>query len=71
MMIKIVCTKCKTEGSISLIDLIYEGVYRCWKCREPFMMRIADNEVKSLQPISQEEFDRQREIEALKAKFKQ
>jgi len=30
-----------------------------------------NNELKSCQPLSQEEFDRQQEIEALKSKFKQ
>jgi len=30
-----------------------------------------NNELKSCQPLSQEEFERQQEIEALKAKFKQ
>jgi hypothetical protein len=30
-----------------------------------------NNELKSYEPLSQEEFDKQQEIEALKAKFKQ
>jgi hypothetical protein len=29
-----------------------------------------NNELKSCQPLSQEEFDKQQEIEALKSKFK-
>ena len=70
MMIKIKCTKCGTEGSLSLSDESYQGPYRCWKCRELFTIRLENNELKSCEPLSQEEFDRQQEIEAMKDKFK-
>jgi len=71
MLIKINCPNCHTDGSFSLADSSYEGPYRCWKCRELFTIRIENSEIKSCQPLSQEDFDRQQEIEALKAKFKQ
>jgi len=70
MMITIKCPKCGTEGSLSLVELTYEGPYRCWKCRELFSIKIEDNELKSCEPLSQEEFERIQEIEALKAKFR-
>lgn len=70
MMIKIKCPECETEGSISLADKIYEGPYRCWKCRGLFTINIENDMLKSCEPLSQEEFDRQQEIEALKAKFR-
>ncbi len=69
-MIKIKCPECETDGSISLATSNYQGPYRCWKCRELFTIKIDNNELKSLEPLGQEEFDRQQEIEALKAKFK-
>jgi len=34
------------------------------------MITIEDDKLKSGEPITREEFDRQKEIEALKAKFK-
>lgn len=71
MMLKIKCPKCETEGSVSLADSIYEGPYKCWKCRELFTIEIRNNELISCEPLSQEEFEKQQEIEALKAKFKQ
>ncbi len=70
MMITIKCPKCGTEGSLSLVEPTYEGPYRCWKCRELFSIKIEGNELKSCEPLSQEEFERIQEIEALKAKFK-
>jgi len=71
MLVKIKCPKCDTEGGLSLLESSYQSVYRCWKCRENFSIRIENNELKSCEPLSEEEFERQREIEALKAKFKQ
>ena len=70
MMITIKCPKCGTEGSQSLVEPDYEGPYRCWKCRELFIIKIEGNEVKSWKPLTEEEFQRIQEAEALKAKFK-
>jgi len=70
MIVKIKCPKCDTEGSLSLVESSYQGAYRCWKCRELFTITLENNELKSCEPLSQEEFEKQQEIEALKAKFK-
>ena len=69
-MIKIKCPKCGVEGSISLVESSYQGPYKCWKCRELFTIILENNELKSAEPLSQEEFDRQLEIEAMRAKLK-
>ena len=71
MVIKIKCPSCNTEGSLSLIDSSYEGPYKCWKCKALFTIEIKDNELQNCNPLSQEEFDQQQEINALKNKFKQ
>jgi len=71
MMVKIKCPKCDTEGSFSLVESSYQGPYKCWKCRGLFSIKLEDNELKSCDPLSEEEFERQQEIKALKAKFKQ
>ena len=70
MTFKIKCPKCDTEGSFSLAEPTYYGPYRCWKCRELFTIEIERNELKSCEPLSQEEFDRQQEIEAMRTRFK-
>ena len=70
MIVKIKCPKCGTEGSLSLTESNYDGPYRCWKCRELFTIKMENNELKFCEPLSQDEFDKQQEIEALKAKFK-
>ena len=70
LLINFKCSKCDIDNSYSLADSNYQGPYRCWKCRELFMISIEDDKLKSCEPLSQEEFDRQNEIESLKAKFK-
>jgi len=70
MIVKIKCPKCDVEGSLSLVESSYQGPYRCWKCRELFTITLENNELKSCEPLSQEEFEKQQEIEALKAKFR-
>jgi len=70
MMIKIKCPKCETEGSLSLVEPDYQGPYRCWKCRELFTIRLENNKLKSCEPLSQEEFEKQQEIEALRKKMR-
>ena len=69
MVFKIMCPECKTEGSFSLAESGYRGPYRCWKCRALYTLLIEDGELKSCEPLTQEEFERQQEIEALKRKF--
>lgn len=70
MIVKIKCPKCNTEGTMSMVKSSYQGPYRCWKCRENFTIKMENNELKSCEPLSQEELEKQQEIEALRAKFK-
>ena len=70
MLVKIKCPKCNVEGSLSLVESNYQGPYRCWKCRELFTITLKNNKLESCEPLSQEEFEKQQEIEELKAKFK-
>jgi len=70
MMITIECPKCGTAGSQSLLKPDYEGPSRCWKCRGLFVITIESNKVKAWKPLSEEEFQKMQEAEALRAKFK-
>ncbi len=70
MMFKIKCPQCGTDGSISLVESSYQGPYRCWKCRTLFTIKLENNELKSYEPLSEEELEKQQEIEAVKAKLK-
>jgi len=56
-MFAIECPKCGAETGFSLIVSTYEGPFRCWKCKEAFMVIIENEELKSCKPISQEELE--------------
>ena len=71
MMIKIKCPECGIEGSMSLLESSYEGPYKCWKCRALFTIRLKNNELESCEPLSQEDFEKQQEIAAMKNRLKQ
>lgn len=69
MIIKITCPKCETDGSVSIADTKYEGPYRCWKCKELFKIKLHNNELLSCEPMTEEELQKQQEIEELKKKI--
>jgi hypothetical protein len=71
MLAKITCPECHTEGSFSLVEPSYQGPYRCWKCRALFTIKMENGQLKTCEPLSEEDFAKQQEIESLKAKFKQ
>ncbi len=64
------CPACGAESKLTFVEDSYEGPRRCWKCRGLFTIKIEANEMKSCEPLSEEDFARQQEIEALKNKMK-
>lgn len=70
MMVKITCTSCGTDGYMSLIDSDYEMPYRCWKCKEFFNLTVEDNQVRSLVKLNAEEYQKLKEMEDIRSKFK-
>ena len=57
-MLEIKCPNCEVVGKLSIIQEIFEGPYRCWKCRSLFTIKIENNELKSCTPLSEEEFEK-------------
>jgi len=58
------CPSCGTEAAISLVESVYEGPYRCWKCRGLFTVRIVDEELQTCEPLSEEDFEKQQQMES-------
>lgn len=63
-MFTIKCPSCGTETAISLAESVYEGPYRCWKCRGLFRVRIEDEELRTCEPLSEEEFEKEQQTES-------
>jgi len=64
------CPGCGAESKFSFDNNSYEGPRRCWKCHELFKMKILNNVLIYCEPITQEEFEKMQEIDALKNKFR-
>jgi hypothetical protein len=73
MMLTIKCPRCAKEGRLSLVEPDYQGPYKCWSCRELFTIRIHDDVLESMEPLSQEDYEkqhaRQRGLDALRARL--
>ncbi|MFH1647908.1 MAG: hypothetical protein ABID71_09565 [Chloroflexota bacterium] len=66
-MIEITCPGCGTIGKMSLVQDLFQGPWRCWKCRSLFTILIANKKLRSCEPLSEEDFKRwQEEQEILK-----
>ena len=63
-MFTIQCAGCGAETRMSLIEATYNGPFRCWKCRALFRIRIEDEELQSCKPLSEEEFEEERQTES-------
>lgn len=51
-MLAVECPECSVKGSIFLCQPVYEGPYRCWKCRSLFTVEIENNESGSAPPLA-------------------
>lgn len=51
------CPDCGTKTGFYLVGSTYEGPYRCRKCRALFTVRVEDDEVKSYEPLAEEELE--------------
>jgi hypothetical protein len=71
IMIEIKCPNCDTTGKISLVQEIFEGPYRCWKCRSLFTIIIANKKLQSCTPLSEEEFERWQALREAQKKHRQ
>ena len=56
-MIEIQCPECESIGKMSLAQTLYEGPYRCWKCRSTFLIVLANDKLQSIKPLSEEELE--------------
>lgn len=70
MLVKIKCPACQTEGAMSLIQSGYEGPYRCWKCRALFSIELKNSELRSCEPLSEEELQKLQKAKAIQDKLK-
>lgn len=55
-MFSVKCPKCGENTNIWFAEPVYEGPFRCWKCKSPFLVNIANEALKSCELISEDQF---------------
>ena len=50
---------------MSLTQTLYEGPYRCWKCRSLYKIVLANDRLQSIDPITEEELEAWQELQKL------
>ena len=70
MLVKLECPGCQAETTMSLVEPLYTGPFRCWKCRTLFTIELKDNKLTSWESLSEEEFQKQQEMKAIQDKLK-
>ena len=62
MIIIVRCQKCDAETKLSLADLSYEGLFHCWKCRQPHIFVVENDEIKLLKQLNHKKHSEQLEL---------
>ena len=64
-MFEIECPNCQAVRKMSLTQSIFEGPYRCWKCRSLYSIVIANKKLQSCKPMTEEEFEQWQQVQEI------
>jgi hypothetical protein len=72
MQVNIKCPACNTDSSFFIAKKIFQGPFRCWKCKAMCTIKVRDGELEVCEPLSNEDFEKQKaEKEAKRKKAKE
>jgi hypothetical protein len=72
MQVNIKCPACNSDSSFFIAKDVFQGPFRCWKCKALFTVKVRNAEVQLCEPLSQEDFDKQKaDKEARRKKAKE
>jgi len=72
MQINIKCPSCSSDSSFFVAKNIFQGPFRCWKCRSLYTLKVKNGTIEHFEPLSQEDFEKQKAAkEARKKKAKE
>jgi len=72
MQITIKCPACNTDSSFFILKEVFQGPFRCWKCKALYTVKVRNGDLEICEPLSQEDFDKQKAAkEARKKKAKE
>ncbi len=58
MQVTIKCPACNSDSSFFVVKDVFQGPFKCWKCKALFTVKVQAGELKKCDPLSQEDFDK-------------
>jgi hypothetical protein len=58
MQVTIKCPACNTDSSFFIAKNVFQGPFRCWKCKALCTVKVRNGEIEKCDPLSQEDFDK-------------
>jgi hypothetical protein len=58
MQVNIKCPACNSDSSFFIAKNVFQGPFRCWKCKALFTVKVRNGKVESCEPLTQEVFDK-------------
>lgn len=72
MQVNIKCPACNSDSSFFVVKNVFQGPFRCWKCKALFSTKVSNGELQLCEPLSVEDFEKQKaEKEARRKKAKE
>jgi hypothetical protein len=66
MQISVKCPACSSDSSFFIAKSVFQGPFRCWKCKALFTLKAKNGEIQLFEPLTQEEFDKQKAAKSKK-----
>ena len=70
MQINIKCPACNTDSSFIIAKNVFQGPFRCRQCKALFTVKVTNGELQLCEPLSQEDFEKQKAAKEAKRKAK-
>ena len=70
MQIDIKCPACNTESGFFIARNVFQGPFKCRECKAFFTIKVINEELQLCEPLSQEDFDKQKAAKETKKKAK-
>ena len=68
MQVNIKCPACNTDSSFYINKNVFQGPFKCWKCKALFTVKVTDGNLQSCEPLSNEDFEKQKADKEAKRK---
>jgi hypothetical protein len=58
MQVNIKCQACNTDSAFFIAKDVFDGPFRCWKCKALFTVKVRKGDLQSCEPLAAEAFEK-------------